>query len=341
MNYSTWLERLRAKLGFSAADIDEDFLDGYAKLLIGQYASLPVQVESTPPPSDAEKERRRVTDGARREAEDVVQKVRQDQDYDWEDLYRLELAIIKLEPAEHLVRRAWILRNEFHELASVQEVKDYEASHYPDPYKDKSVSTDLLRADLVKLQEELNWRYSSLWVLEQYRAKLALGVVVASLLFAVIFAGAAYGIGHRWNLVGHMLSLIAIAGVIGGMASTLRRLQHAELDGNTDLELAGLDHGNLGIFLSPALGGIFALILFFIFCGRMISGPLFPEVTLREIGVAGGDATAASVEIAKLIVWSFLAGFAERLVPDRLEKLSGEATKATSVKEHIAKKMKK
>jgi hypothetical protein len=62
------------------------------------------------------------------------------------------------------------------------------------------------------------------------------------------------------------------------------------------------------------------------FIGDLLEGALFPEVNfekggrlsivefLQTAGPSGG------IEYAKLMVWSFLAGFAERLVPDTLSR---------------------
>ncbi|UHO38884.1 hypothetical protein H5J24_01480 [Chryseobacterium capnotolerans] len=63
------------------------------------------------------------------------------------------------------------------------------------------------------------------------------------------------------------------------------------------------------------VGAIFALILGFIFMGNLISGTLFPNpiIFYRIIYVPAA--------FAKLLVWSFIAGFSERLVPQLLNNL--------------------
>lgn len=113
--------------------------------------------------------------------------------------------------------------------------------------------------------------------------------------------------------------------------------------------------------LAPVYGGIFAFILFVLFAGGVLNGVVFPSiVTPKEAApkeaaeatptptpspsaaetqtdtknAAGSTADvlkiqqflketgpASGVSYALLIVWSFLAGFAERLVPDTLNRL--------------------
>ena len=103
------------------------------------------------------------------------------------------------------------------------------------------------------------------------------------------------------------------------------------------------------------IGVIGAMIFYFFICGKFVGGGLFPIMsagmvteqttwTLHLVGQAtkvAAKAKAAGVpaitelspngEFAKLLVWSFLAGFSERLVPDtlsQLEKKSADALQA-------------
>ncbi len=72
------------------------------------------------------------------------------------------------------------------------------------------------------------------------------------------------------------------------------------------------------------VGAIFALILGFTFMGNLISGTLFPNpiIFYRIIYVPPA--------FAKLLVWSFIAGFSERFVPQLLNNLANK-TKNESV----------
>jgi len=260
---------------------------------------------------------------AKEEAESVIKT--EPEELGWDDLYRLELAIIKLEPAELLRRRAWILRNEYKEMASAEEYKDYLASN--PPKAENNADPDELRADLVHLQEELNWRYIVVWILEAFRSYI-LRRLVGATLFIVTLAAAAMYPGFVVAFVGSWTDLnlpfvmaIIIPGIVGGLISTVRSVQAVKLDHNADLDLSQLQQGNTSIYLSPFLGGIFALLLFCLFAGGFLTGSLFPKVEMDSLLISGLGQLDFK-EVAKVIVWSFIAGFAEKLVPDRLDQLA-------------------
>jgi hypothetical protein len=114
-------------------------------------------------------------------------------------------------------------------------------------------------------------------------------------------------------------------GLVGGFVSIQQRLKDVN-----DEELDLLSRSWYQILLIPVYGGIFALVLYVAFLGGIIEGALFPRLTIPGFGTPPStqDLTnlfistypTTGVDVAKLIFWSFVAGFSERLVPQIISK---------------------
>jgi len=82
------------------------------------------------------------------------------------------------------------------------------------------------------------------------------------------------------------------------------------------------------------VGGILALLLFVLFLSGLLSGQLFPHFVpdapdqtakdLSSVFTAHGEHYQ---EYAKLVFWSFVAGFSERFVTDVISRFEGTAIK--------------
>ena len=146
---------------------------------------------------------------------------------------------------------------------------------------------------------------------------------------------------YRLNL-GHglfTLCVVAFAGMTGAFVSMQQRIQTAPSQGDPLYNLSTLTHGSFGIFLSPLSGAIFAIILYMFFAGGLVKGDIFPAFVtdvgkhviplpnfLEVTGPMGGN------NYGKLLIWSFIAGFAERFVPDKLNKLISDDKTAKAKK---------
>jgi hypothetical protein len=89
--------------------------------------------------------------------------------------------------------------------------------------------------------------------------------------------------------------------------------------------------------LSLTQGSLAAIVLYFVFRAGLLRGLIFPDFTLPFLSgphlrspmdeLLHGELPSV-IEAAKLLIWSLVAGTAERLVPDLLTRLSDQATKS-------------
>ena len=113
-----------------------------------------------------------------------------------------------------------------------------------------------------------------------------------------------------------MLPVVIGFGMAGGFISIQRRLKALTTD---DLELLASSWPY--IFLPPFVGGSLAIILYLVFISGLLSGQLFPSF---ETGTSSTKDFSRIMECiakdytdyAKLLFWSFVAGFSETFVTD-------------------------
>jgi hypothetical protein len=93
------------------------------------------------------------------------------------------------------------------------------------------------------------------------------------------------------------------------------------------------------IYISPILGGVFAYALFLIFMAGILQGTFFPKFQSANEPYETYANFIASIrpetnaDVAKAIIWAFIAGFSERLVPNFIDKIAKEADASSRSKD--------
>src|SRR5215216_1172321 len=218
----------------------------------------------------------------------------------------------------------------------------------------------ILRADIRYLLSKFYLYYAMLPIREGVREQLTRRAVKMTLIILgliILFALMSLGGLKIFNsdkfkqifdvtgVFGITVLSVACAGIIGGCVSMLQRIQSAPTEGDALFNLAALTNGWRGLSLSPLYGAIFASLLFVLFAAGILEGSVFPKIETAgskvEQTTSGAQPAATpppagifqaeeflkqtgpkdGVSFALLMIWSFIAGFAERLVPDTLNRL--------------------
>jgi hypothetical protein len=181
-------------------------------------------------------------------------------------------------------------------------------------------------------------------VRERIRSQISTRITVS--LLATAFVGAIYGvIAQRFCPVAFswLAPLAAFLGAAGAFVSLQQRIQSIPSSGDPIFNIFALKEGKASIYLSPVSGALFAILVYLMFVGGYFKGelfPRFPDETTPARAVAGAQVKAttdpsrktmlhylaqmdplAATDLAKLLIWCFIAGFAERLIPDTLNRL--------------------
>ena len=251
-------------------------------------------------------------------------------DITWGDIFLLENVVFSLQPPETVNRNAWIVRERFREIAGPAVYEHYIESNPPKD-SDTPAKLALLRADLNRLLDVLHWYYSLIPMRERIRKSLTMRCIFYVVLHTVMLGiTLAVCYAYRAEFLA-MLAVIVYWGILGGFVSSQRRMQKIPNNGDPLIAVFGLDSAGYYLWLSPLLGAIFAVILALMFMGGVLQGTVFPA--FYAPGHAAGltfftftwtTLPVSAVDYAKLFLWAFLAGFAERLVPDSLDHLSSK-----------------
>ena len=260
-------------------------------------------------------------------------------------LFQIELALIRLIPDIALRARYWTIEDRFHRVVPKSVARSFLASLANPP--SQTITPEELRQRARNLLDVIHANYHINLAREVLIRRLMKFLAVLAGILIAISTSAAIAVMTVKALLG--LLLIIVVGMAGAMISTIQRLQNAtSRDAMVDdgiFELIGLRIGGVGIIMSVGMGGVSALFIYALVAAGLLDSVL-PQLAgeaagggAAQISVCGqgdpcahwADETARALGLAersdlfKLTVYAFASGFAERLVPDIINKLAKDA----------------
>jgi hypothetical protein len=262
----------------------------------------------------------------------------------WCDAYRLDRMLAIIEPPEKLLEEVQRRLDEAMEekvptTARLNKTFDAIAPYSIDtgqsPPAYKPGGEARLRAFLIDVIEETQWhlkkKFTARTIQKAATSKVIIAVICSFVLFispyAIIVGKTVIhnGVINIENWVGLPLWTALTAGLFGAFFSRLLFLQAKW----NVLSLDELKDARewVSIVLRGIVGMCGAAVVFFFLHAEVISGGLFPnfkELVLNDLRINVGNGIPMrlvfpNTHFALLIVWSFLAGFSERLVPSILQ----------------------
>jgi hypothetical protein len=255
----------------------------------------------------------------------------------WNSAYRIEQKLlpfylddmVETELARRIIDARENLRPE---LSRWYDLQYSELEHDPSPAKSREL--------LARIVNDLQWRYTLNEVRRGYsklirgRTELLFGIAIAIAVLTgiIIDVWAIRPLTSEWHA-----ALAAAAGIWGATFSMLISLKKRVAASSLD-ELKPMR--SWGMLLARVLVGMgAAVILFFFLKAKLLEGQLFPDLASATSGADGGggsqtgevtqvmsgtgsraNGSVLEIQDYKLIVWCFLAGFSEKLVPNILAK---------------------
>lgn len=259
----------------------------------------------------------------------------------WGDLAALECLLLKLRTELELKERFWAIELRYKEVA-------FPSAYSQDAQLAKS-EIDKLHGDELRVRIEIfACEFYRVCVLaecrESIRARASKHVTLSMLVFLSLYASfhLFFPLIHRIfpgvvDLTRWVLPGVLVAGAMGGFVSAQRRIQGVTHHGESILDLINLRH--CVSWLAPISGAIFALVLYAIFAAKLLTNEAFPNITIycpenMHCGIftalfSPDSGPAVGTDAAKLAIWCFIAGFAERFVPNALDRFVANAESRT------------
>jgi len=209
----------------------------------------------------------------------------------WANAYKVEQMIIELYDENTLT---YVLKRRLIELGTV--LSPNQIAFYKDECS-KVLTFEQKRALLEQLVDDLQWRYAIREQKMKYaryarrRSNYSLGVSILLFLGSIIFYYLSDKQFEFFNII-----IMFSAGSLGASFSMLTGLRDIEEFPFNSLKII---HQYGYIVSRNCIGAVAALVVYYFIQSNLIGGELFQTEN----------------EIYKLVVWSFIAGFSEKLIP--------------------------
>ncbi len=167
------------------------------------------------------------------------------------------------------------------------------------------------------------------WLILAYKQLLSTIFVTSICLISILV----FAFFFRSGVAPSITVVVIISGALGAVFSSLIRLYNFQ-----DLpaimirsELKGLKNAYLFVYsIVPIIvGSIAAAVVYMIMASGLVTSPLFPTFVCKPIdkcadfdGLIEYWGPDKATDYAKVIVWGFISGFAERFIPDTLNRLA-------------------
>ena len=155
---------------------------------------------------------------------------------------------------------------------------------------------------------------------------LAISAVIA-------FGGCAAAVfAARMGAYSDLLLLVFCAGSVGAVINNYYRLAKLSAEDKVTLEALDGTVFTMQIYVSVLISGVLGFVMYGLFLSGLLQGDLFPkfkstDANFTDIFVLLETVSPnQNVDTAKAIVWAFIAGFCERLVPNVLDRLVNQAS---------------
>jgi hypothetical protein len=251
-------------------------------------------------------------------------------DWWWTDLAQVQLCVVAAYDDDTVRSSLLSWRRRMHEVIGDGRYATY-LQAAPDP-NSTTTTAGMRRSDLCECIQTVHYFYAAYGVAARSRSlvtEATLRVALAMLVLeglAAILLGIYQHIAKFPPLSGGVFGTLELmlatsaAAILGSVVSVQRRLQDPSVDADPFFRYITTTADRISIsFISPLFGAIFGLVVYGLLAAQLISGTFIPTFSGPNYLPAAGK------DIALLLLFGFIAGFAEQFVPDALNRIAARA----------------
>ncbi|MBV9646903.1 MAG: hypothetical protein JO043_05525 [Candidatus Eremiobacteraeota bacterium] len=247
----------------------------------------------------------------------------------WSDMALAEICLLRFADDSEIRSKLGSWRRRLHEVIGDNRFGQYIANA-PNLAAPTTTPADV-RADLMECIRSVYYFYAlyglssrSRSEVTKYLFKVCLAIIGIQLLIALLFSWHSGGRaiinvpGNVRTIIEYLIATSAMA-VLGSAVSVQRRLQDPSVDVDPVYRYIQTRSDRFGVaFVSPVFGALFGLIVYALVASKLVStsvvnfnkSPFIPD-GISDAGI--------------VLIFGFIAGFAEQLVPDALTRIAGRA----------------
>ena len=136
----------------------------------------------------------------------------------------------------------------------------------------------------------------------------------------------------KWGSDTDILFLTFLAGCVGGVLNNYTRVSAMDSAKNPAITTtAQLRVAVIQLYISFFVAGILAFVIYGIFASKLATGPLFPKFVGYDQNYESVTqllkclAPEKNEDAAKAVIWGFVAGWSEKLLPNLLDAFTKRA----------------
>ena len=130
--------------------------------------------------------------------------------------------------------------------------------------------------------------------------------------------------------------ILFLCGASGSIVGNYRKLSLLGADGEATKQALGTPAVVLQLYVSPLIGGIFAMLAWTAFFSGLLKGVLFPNIIVRAgvkdlydnfHNLMANTYPEHYSDAMKGVFWAFVAGYSEKFVPNAIDQVAHNAQK--------------